>query len=188
MSDREEAKVSVRPVGSADRPSGTSTSEGGHASSRAARAVADVSTGKIVASVEIAAPAARVFSALTGPDEWPKWWGSADTYQTTSFTADLRPGGKWRAVGIGRDGHEFSVEGEYLVVEPPHFVSQTWNPSWDQGGATTITYRLEPLADGGTRVTVHHEGFLGRAESCRSHSEGWTRVLGWLDAYASAGR
>ena len=85
-------------------------------------------------------------------------------------------------------GHEFAVAGEYLVVEPPHLLSQTWNPSWDAGEATTITYRLETLADGGTRVTVHHEGFVGRADSCQSHGDGWTRVLGWLDAYASAAR
>jgi uncharacterized protein YndB with AHSA1/START domain len=157
-------------------------------SSRAARAVADVSAGKIVATVEIAAPAARVFAALTSADELPKWWGSADTYRTTSFTTDLRVGGKWRCVGKGNDGHEFSVGGEYLVVEPPHLLSQTWNPSWDAGEATTITYRLETLADGGTRVTVQHEGFGDRVESCQSHSDGWTRVLGWLDAYASAVR
>ena len=155
-------------------------------SSRAARAVADLSAGKIVATVEIAAPIARVFHAITDADAIPQWWGSADTYRTTSHTADLRPGGKWRSVGIGRDGHEFSVGGEFLAVDPPHHVSQTWNPSWDGGHVTTITYRLESLADGGTRVTVHHEGFAGRDESCNAHTEGWQRVLGWVSAYASA--
>ncbi|HWE28367.1 MAG TPA: SRPBCC domain-containing protein [Polyangia bacterium] len=152
-----------------------------------ARAVADLSAGKIVATVEIAAPIARVFAAITDADAIPRWWGSADTYRTTSHTADLRPGGKWRSVGVGRDGHEFSVGGEFLTIEPPRLLVQTWNPSWDEH-PTTITYRLEPLADGGTRVTVRHEGFGDRTESCKSHGEGWERVLGWLAAYASGAR
>ena len=154
-------------------------------SSRAARAVADLSAGKIVATVEIAAPIARVFGAITDSEAVPQWWGSAETYRTTSHTSDLRPGGKWRSVGKGNDGDEFSVTGEFLTIDPPHLLSHTWNPSWDEAGATTVTYRLEPLADGGTRVTVHHEGFGDRVESCRSHGEGWERVLGWLAAYAS---
>jgi uncharacterized protein YndB with AHSA1/START domain len=155
-------------------------------SSRAARSVADLSAGKIVATVEIAAPIARVFGALTDPAAVPQWWGSADTYRTTSFTADLRPGGKWRSVGKGNDGVEFAVEGEFVTVDPPHLLSQTWIASWDGGATTTLTYRLEPLTDGGTRVTVQHDGFVGRPDSCQAHSDGWTRVLGWLDAYASA--
>jgi uncharacterized protein YndB with AHSA1/START domain len=155
-------------------------------SSRAARAVADVSAGKIVATVEIAAPPARVFAALTDPAAVPAWWGSAETYRTTEFRADLRPGGKWRSIGKGNDGHSFAVEGEFLKIEPPHLLSQTWKADWDGGAVTTLTYRLEPLADGGTRVTVHHEGFVGRPESCQQHADGWAMVLGWLDAYASA--
>jgi hypothetical protein len=32
---------------------------------------------------------------------------------------------------------------------------------------------------------MRHEGFTGRAESCRGHARGWERVLGWLAAHAS---
>jgi len=41
------------------------------------------------------------------------WWGSPDTYRTTEYTADVRPGGRWRAGGVGADGSAFSVEGEF---------------------------------------------------------------------------
>ena len=43
-----------------------------------ARAVADLSDGIILATVEVAAAAERVFRALTDPNEIPRWWGSAD--------------------------------------------------------------------------------------------------------------
>ena len=51
---------------------------------------------------------------------------------------------------------------------------------------TTITYQLEPTPDG-TLVTVRDEGFIGRAQAAQGNAEIWERVLGWLDAYLSAG-
>jgi uncharacterized protein YndB with AHSA1/START domain len=147
-----------------------------------ARSVADTSTGTILASVEIAAPPERVFRALS-TDEITKWWGSAELYRTTSFTADLRPGGQWRSDGVGADGAPFFVEGEFREIDPPRKLVQTWKAAWDGGNETTITYRLEPI-EGGTRLTLRHEGFAGRASSCSGHSEGWVRVLDWLTGFA----
>jgi uncharacterized protein YndB with AHSA1/START domain len=148
---------------------------------RAARAIADVSAGTILASVEIAAPPERVFRALTS-DDITRWWGSDDLYRTTRFTADVRVGGKWRSEGQGADGSSFYVEGEYVTIEPPHLLVHTWKPEWEPGEATTITFRLEPTATG-TKLTLRHEGFTGRAESCQGHADGWERVLTWLDGF-----
>jgi uncharacterized protein YndB with AHSA1/START domain len=150
-----------------------------------ARAIADVGTGTILAMVEISAPPERVFRALTTGDDITRWWGSPETYRTTEFTADLRPGGRWRSGGVGADGQAFSVEGEFREIDPPRKLVQTWRAAWDGGSETTITYRLEAIA-GGTRLTLRHEGFEGRVESCRGHGEGWERVLGWLASYVSA--
>jgi uncharacterized protein YndB with AHSA1/START domain len=150
---------------------------------RAARAVADLSKGVVLAMVEIEVPPERVFRALTTPDELVHWWGSPDTYQLTEATMDLRVGGKWRTLGRGATG-PFSVSGEYLEIDPPRRLVQTWVPDWEGGHSTTIHYQLDPIATG-TRVTVRHEGFGERAESCESHSRGWERVLGWLDAFVA---
>jgi uncharacterized protein YndB with AHSA1/START domain len=147
-----------------------------------ARAIADVSAGLILATVTIAVPPERIFRALTDPAELPKWWGSDDMYRTTAHAADLRPGGSWRSEGTGSDGTPFFVEGEYLEIEPPRRLVMTWKAPWDGGNVTTITYTLEPVA-AGTKLTVRHEGFADRAGSCRSHSQGWPRVLGWLNHY-----
>jgi len=147
---------------------------------KSARAVADVGNGIILANVEIAASPERIFRALTS-DEITRWWGSEDTYRTTKWTGDVRVGGKWVAEGVGRDG-PFSVHGEYLEVDPFQKIVHTWRAGWDGNHLTTITYRLEAIT-GGTRVTVRHEGFGDRVESCRGHGDGWERVLAWLEAH-----
>jgi len=69
----------------------------------APRAVADLSEGLILATVEIAAPAERVFRALAS-EEIINWWGSAETYRTTKWTGDVRVGGTWRTESVGTDG------------------------------------------------------------------------------------
>lgn len=150
----------------------------------AARAVADVNGGTILATVDIAAPAERVFRALTTPEEIVRWWGSDTMYRTKEWTQDLRVGGRWRATGLGSDGVPFSVEGEFLEIDPPRALVQSWKPDWDGGHVTRITYRLDAIA-GGTRVTVRHEGFADRRESCEYHAQGWTSVLDWLANYSA---
>lgn len=152
---------------------------------QAARAIADVAAGTILAEVDIAAPIERVYAALTRGDEIVKWWGSDAAYRTTEWTSELRPRGAWKATGVGADGVPFSVSGEYLVVEPPHRVTFTWKPEWDGGHASTVTYRLEPTP-GGTRLVLRHEGLAERPDSCRRHAAGWQGVLSWLVAHVAA--
>lgn len=151
----------------------------------------------VVAEIFIAAPPARVFQAISDPDQLPKWWGRSDLYRVTKSTADFRPGGKWRSEGVDADGKSFYVEGEYLEVDPPHLVVHTWIGSYDGPHAqkTVVRWELEPhtvhglhpsgpkKSGTGTLVRVRHEGFAGNFASANSHGEGWKRVLGWLEAY-----
>src|ERR1700758_760627 len=107
---------------------------------------------------------------------------------------DVRPGGKWRSEGVGADGTEFYVEGEYLEVEPPRKLVHTWFGSFHQK-KTVVRWDLEPQtvnalhpggprkAGTGTFVKVTHEGFAGDVKSAKEHGEGWKRVLGWLEAF-----
>ena len=143
------------------------------------RAVADLTDGIILATVEIAAPVERVFKALTDSSEIVRWWGAPEAYRTTEWIADVRPQGRFRASGTTADGQAFSLHGEYLEVDPPRKLVHTWEPDWDKGHITKVAYRLDPIA-GGTRVTLRHEGFAGHPESCTAHCAGWELVLGWL--------
>ena len=47
--------------------------------------------------------------------------------------------------------------------------------------AASDDHHLSPrFIEGGTRLTMRHDGFGDRVESCAGHAEGWERVLGWL--------
>src|SRR5262249_42176501 len=152
-----------------------------------ARSVADVTAGVIHASVEIAAPPERVFRALTDGNDVVRWWGSPDTYRLTEFTADVRVGGSCRSRGVAVDGKAFEVTGEFLKVDPPRLLVQTWNPDWVPGLKTTLTYRLDPIS-GGTRLTLRHEGFGEHAAAFKGHPRGWERLLVFLNGYLATSR
>jgi uncharacterized protein YndB with AHSA1/START domain len=147
-----------------------------------ARAIADVTQGMLLATIDIAVPAERVFRAIAS-EELAHWWGSPDLYRVTQWTGDLRVGGAWRSDGVDKDGKPFSVHGEFREVDPPNKLVQTWQYDWDSTNSiTTITWRLTPV-EGGTRVVVRHEGFGDAHDACASHANGWERVLTWLSLH-----
>ena len=147
----------------------------------AARAIADVTEGTILASVDIMVPPERVFAALSDGNEITRWWGAPGVYTTDRWNTDFRVGGRYRAEGKGADGVPFHVEGEFLEIDRPWRIVQTWEPSWEPGARTILRYQLSAI-EGGTRLVVRHEGFKGRPQSCQGHSDGWIMVLGWLAA------
>jgi len=153
----------------------------------------------VVAEVFVAAPPARVFEAISDPKQTAQWWGQKGLYHLTETRADVRVGGKWLSAGIGRDGKPFSVEGEYLEVDPPHLLVHTWIPSYQDVGKTIVRWELEPRdvhglqhsgpsrVGTGTLVKVRHSGFAGNVEAAKGHGDGWKRVLGWVQAFVEKG-
>jgi len=73
----------------------------------------------IVREITIDAPAAKIFAALTDPDQLVQWWGDDEIYRCTNMERDLRVGGKWRTTGRDAQGKSFAVEGLYRVIDPP---------------------------------------------------------------------
>ncbi len=146
----------------------------------------------------IAAPPERVFQALTDPSQTSKWWGQKGMYRVTESKADVRVGGKWLSSGVGADGTEFKVQGEYLQIDPPKLLVHTWIPSYAGNIKTTVRWELEPRdvhglhsrgpqrVGTGTVVRVHHSGFADE-KSAQDHGNGWIRVLGWAQAYIELG-
>ena len=63
------------------------------------------------ASIELEASPERVFAALIS-SEVTRWWVRPGVFDTREWTADVRPGGTWRASGIGR-GNPYALEGEF---------------------------------------------------------------------------
>ena len=140
---------------------------------------------EIVSEVHIAAKAERVFHALVDPEQVLQWWGQGGVYRCTQFDADLRVGGRWRSAGVGPDGGNFEVTGEYLVVDPPRLLVYTWIASWTGDVETIVRSELDPT-DQGTRVRIRHSGLAAHPEVAKSYS-GWPRMLGWLQAFLENG-
>jgi uncharacterized protein YndB with AHSA1/START domain len=155
-------------------------------SSPIARAVTD---GDIVlATVDVAAPPARVFRALM-TDEIERWWGAPGVYTTEAWKADLRVGGRWSLLTRLPNGMALPASGEFLLVDAPSKVVQTRRYDWEHPTlgrrVTKVTYLLTPI-ESGTRVTVRHEDF-GQSEPAYEHAGGWERFLDWLGAYVAPG-
>ncbi|MGH9504420.1 MAG: SRPBCC family protein [Terriglobales bacterium] len=154
----------------------------------------------VVAEVFIAAPPERVFQAITDPKQMPLWWGQQGLYRVTEWKADLRPGGKWHSDGVGADGSSFRVEGEYLEIDPPRLLVHTWIYSHAKAMKTVVRWELEPRevhglhqpgpkkVGTGTFVKIRHEGFAGNLEQAKGHSDGWIRVLGWMQSFVEEGK
>ncbi len=140
----------------------------------AARAVADLSEGNILASVEIAASAERVFQALTSA-EIANWWVKPGVFDTREWTGDVRKGGHWRATGFRVDGAPWALEGEFLEVDPPRRLAHTWQTPGSPGIPSVVTYILEAI-EGGTRLTLRHTGVL-QADACIGACMGWEACL-----------
>ena len=133
------------------------------------RAVADFTGGCVLVTVEIAAPLERVFRALASR-EIVDWWVRPGVFDTREWTGEVRVGGRWQATGVAR-GQPYTLEGEFLEVDPPRKLVHTWHLVGAPGKPTTVTFLLEE-STAGTRVTLRHSGFP-RDESGANVSAGW---------------
>lgn len=96
--------------------------------------------GVVRTTIDIAAPPARVFRALTDPGERAAWWRDSAGAPVAA---------------------ESSLPGTCRVLDPPHVLEHTWPEGGDDGAPATVRYELAPaLVDGapGTQLTVTHTG------------------------------
>lgn len=139
----------------------------------------------IVSEIFVDARPERVFQALTDPAQVPQWWGQEGVYRCTKFNSDLRVGGEWRSLGVGPDGGDFFITGEYLEIDPPRLLVQSWVASWTGDAKTTVRWELVPTGQG-TLVRLRHSGLAAYPEIAQSY-RGWPRMLGWLQAFLEKG-
>lgn len=137
-------------------------------------------TSTIRQEITIAAPAAKVFAALTVPEQLKQWWWDNDD---STIEQDFHVGGVWRATGTSGKGERFSVTGTYRVIDPPRVLEYTWLHDWGQIDKTETIVRFElDERDGVTHLRLIHSGFTDMS-SKDDHENGWPKVLGWLRDY-----
>ena len=131
------------------------------------------------------APRERVFAAWTDPDVLRTWWAARPDWDGAAADVDLRPGGRYRlSMRDTANGAVHSVSGEYREVRPPERLAYTWSwegaPAEMAGSEGTLVVVEFAEADGGTEVTLTHEGFAS-GDIRDLHGEGWRGCLDSLE-------
>jgi uncharacterized protein YndB with AHSA1/START domain len=120
-----------------------------------------------------------VFKALTDEKELVKW-------MPQESRIDARVGGRFEfKYRLGERGVERVVEGEILEFIPDKKLSYTFHPpvSSDRGRAdgpppaSIVTWSLDELPGGKTRVTLVHEGIFGIARVAENIWDHYTAQL-----------
>lgn len=117
----------------------------------------------------------RVWDAWTQPEHM-KHWACPVPGGFRGVSCDLRVGGAFE-LRMEIDGKPHTAFGTYReVVEPSRLVySWDWREEDSAMGETLVTVEFSDI-DGGTEVSVLHEGFPV-AEARDGHEEGWTACL-----------
>jgi uncharacterized protein YndB with AHSA1/START domain len=103
------------------------------------------------------APRELVFEAITRPEHFAVWFGTAAVeVPQESLTMDVRPGGAFRAVMVLPDGNRIAWAGEYQVVEPPTHLAMTLTDQPGDDAGLPVLFDLEEV-DGGTQLTIRQD-------------------------------
>ena len=103
------------------------------------------------------APRELVFEAITKPEHFAVWFGTAavEVPQDT-LTMDVRPGGAFRAVMHLPDGNKINWAGSYVAVEPPSHLAMTLTDQPGDDVGLPVLFDLEEV-DGGTELTIRQD-------------------------------
>ncbi len=142
----------------------------------------------IVSEIQISAPPARVFQALTTADELQRWFGSPEC-PVKLWKMDPRRGGHYsyatEAGSIVVNGvRAFQCHGEILEYDPPRLLVYTWIANWhDDVGRTTVVRWELAAKSGGTHVRVTHSGLATMPVVRIDYSGGWPGVVEMLKKF-----
>lgn len=100
----------------------------------------------------IAAPRALIYRAFTEAEMIPNWWGLRSS---TTIVDTFEPwvGGRWRFIQREADGTEYAFRGEFLELDPPSRIVQTFEFEPIPGHIVTDSLTLVEI-DGGTLIRI----------------------------------
>jgi len=105
----------------------------------------------------LAAPRELVFEAITKPEHFAVWFGTAQVeVPQETLSMDVRPGGAFRAVMHLPDGHLINWAGTYVEVDPPARLAMTITDQPGDNAGLPVIFDLESV-DGGTQLTIRQD-------------------------------
>ena len=134
----------------------------------------------------VPAPPARVFAALTEPEDVARWWGP-HLFATPGVELDLRVGGRYRFTMQPPEGDRFHVSGEFLEIDPPSGLAFTfrWDEPTPDDRETVVTLTLDDVGEA-TELSLR-QGDFATEERLALHRGGWSDSLDKLSALLDAG-
>jgi uncharacterized protein YndB with AHSA1/START domain len=129
---------------------------------------------------KIKASPAKVWAAITRPEQMLQWWGP-DAGPTLKAEADVRPGGRFSIIFRLLNGDEHNPTGVYREVLPERKLAFTWEWPGMPERESLVTFLLKPLGSG-TELTLIHE-HLPDEEARESHEQGWCGLLDKLPIF-----
>ena len=130
---------------------------------------------RVERSVQIAAPAERVYALVAAPREWKRWsvWNQRDPAMQVSYGgAESGAGARWS----WQSASEGNGEMEFTAAEPNSQISYKLHFA-DVGMTSTGLLRIEPRANG-VRVHWSNEGTMGANPLHRWFAQFMDRLVG----------
>lgn len=133
----------------------------------------------------IRAPRQRVYDAWIKPELRRRWWQAGGNEKLTTCEIDARVGGRYCMKQIGGcddspdsdPDYEWVMQGEFLELVAPELLVFTWNVNHPDEPKSeervTVEFRE---AEGGTQVTITHQGILS-SRLREGTEQGWTTLL-----------
>ena len=147
-------------------------------------------TDRIAKEILLRAPLARVWRAISDPDEFGSW------FRVDMSGVQFEPGKPvhGKMTYPGHEGAPFEMVVDR--VEAPRLFSFRWHPygidpnyDYSTEPMTLVAFELEEVPEG-TKVTVTESGFdniplARRAEAFRMNSQGWEQQLRNIEAHVA---
>jgi uncharacterized protein YndB with AHSA1/START domain len=131
---------------------------------------------------ELRAPLARVFRALTEPDDLAQWWGPHG-FTIPAVELDLNVTGLYRFAMQPPEGDLFYLTGEFLEIDPPHRLVYTFRWEDPDPDDRETVVRLSAEAAGDTTRLSLWQGTFATEPRLDLHRGGWTDSFEKLRAF-----
>ena len=146
------------------------------------------SSDRIEKQIELKAPRARVWRALTDAGEFGSWFG-------VELADRFEPGARVRGK-ITMKGQDFPFEVTVERMEPEQLFSFRWHPfavepdfDYSKEPMTLVEFTLEEVP-GGTQLTLTESGFdrlppARRAKAFPANEGGWAKQMQLIEKYVA---
>ena len=158
-------------------------------STKATPSKAPGSTDRIETRVEVRAPRARVWRAISTASEFSAWF-------RISIEGVFAPGTTVTGTSVKAGREDLKLDFQVEQIRPEDYFSYRWHPyaldpaiDYSTEPTTLVEFQLEDIP-GGTAVTITESGFdriplARRAEAFRMNQAGWTSQSQKLAAYVA---